>query len=67
MPTPRSGLTAGALEGRLHVTGGEALSFRDVFGAHEVSDPTFDRWTAVPIFRRRAMAWPRPASAIAGT
>ena len=46
MPTPRSGLTAGALAGRLHVTGGEALSSRDVFGEHEVYDPTTDRWTA---------------------
>jgi hypothetical protein len=46
MPTPRSGLTAGALAGRLHVTGGEALSSRDVYGAHEVYDPMADRWTA---------------------
>ena len=46
MPTARSGLTAGALEGRLHVTGGEALSSRDVFGDHEVYDPMAGRWTA---------------------
>jgi hypothetical protein len=36
----------GALAGRLHVTGGEALSSGDVYGEHEVYDTTADRWTA---------------------
>jgi N-acetylneuraminic acid mutarotase len=46
MPTARSGLTAGALVSQLHVTGGEALSSRDVFGDHVVYDPIGGRWTA---------------------
>jgi hypothetical protein len=36
----------GALAGRLHVTGGEALSSVDVYGEHEAYDTTADRWTA---------------------
>ena len=28
------------------MTGGEALSSGDVYGEHEVYDPTTDRWTA---------------------
>ena len=44
MPTPRGGLTAGALGGRIHVTGGEAFSPRRTFGQHEANDPKTDVW-----------------------
>ena len=48
MPTARGGLTAAALDGALHVTGGESLSSSATFGQHEVYDPTSDRWTTLP-------------------
>jgi hypothetical protein len=45
MPTPRGGLSAAALDGRIHVTGGEDLATGETFGAHEVYDPLSDQWT----------------------
>ena len=45
MPTPRGGLTAAALAGRLHVTGGEDLGTGATFAEHEVHDPATGRWT----------------------
>ena len=44
---PRSGLTAGVLDGHIHVTGGESLSPGRTFGEHEVYDPATARWTAL--------------------
>ena len=45
LPTPRSGLTAGVLDGHIHVTGGESLSQGRTFGEHEAYDPTTATWT----------------------
>lgn len=47
MPTPRGGLTAAAVEGRLHVTGGEDLDTSHTFGEHEVYDPKTNSWTTL--------------------
>ena len=45
MPTPRGGLAATALGGRLHALGGAA---GDPTPAHEVYEPAADRWSAAP-------------------
>ena len=42
LPTPRGGLAATALDGRLHALGG---STERVSNAHEVYDPATNRWT----------------------
>jgi hypothetical protein len=47
LPTARSGLMAGVLDGHGHVTGGESLSLGRTFGEHEAYDPTTARWTAL--------------------
>ena len=47
LPTARSGLTAGVLNGYVHVTGGESLSHGRTFGEHEAYDPTTATWTAL--------------------
>jgi N-acetylneuraminic acid mutarotase len=47
LPTPRSGLTAGVLDGHIHVTGGESLSLGRTFGEHEAYDPATAKWTAL--------------------
>ena len=47
LPTARSGLTAGVLNGHVHVTGGESLSPGRTFGEHEAYDPTTATWTAL--------------------
>ena len=44
LPTPRGGLTAAAVAGRIHVTGGEAFNPGRTFGQHEVFDPASGRW-----------------------
>jgi hypothetical protein len=44
MPTRRGGLTASALDGRIHVTGGEDLDTGDTYAAHEVYDPAGNQW-----------------------
>jgi hypothetical protein len=50
MPTARGGLTAPALDGRLHVTGGEDLGSGKRFAEHEVYDPAAGAWaTAEPL------------------
>jgi N-acetylneuraminic acid mutarotase len=46
MPTRRGGLTAAAVKGRIHVTGGEDLNSGETFAEHEVYDPATDRWTS---------------------
>jgi hypothetical protein len=51
LPTPRGGLAATALAGRLHAVGGSA---GDPTTAHEVYDPRADRWSVGP-----PMATPR--------
>jgi N-acetylneuraminic acid mutarotase len=45
MPTPRGGISAGLIQGRIHVTGGEAFSPRRTFDRHEVYDPRTDSWS----------------------
>jgi hypothetical protein len=49
MPTARSGTGAEALEGRIHVLGGEGWveEFGGVFRAHEVYDPKTNTWAKV--------------------
>lgn len=42
MPTPRGGLGAAVLDGRIHAVGG---SVRFALNVHEVYDPATDRWT----------------------
>ncbi len=44
MPTPRGGLAAAALEGRVHVVGGEAFDPGRTFDAHETYDPAAGHW-----------------------
>ncbi len=48
MPTPRGGLVASVVAGRVHVTGGEAFSPRQTFAQHEVYDPATNSWSAEP-------------------
>jgi N-acetylneuraminic acid mutarotase len=45
MPTRRGGLTAAALNGRLHVLGGEAFDPERTFPEHEVYDPSSNTWS----------------------
>jgi N-acetylneuraminic acid mutarotase len=50
MPTPRSGVGAAALNGRLHVLGGEAY-LNDLVGTyrtHEAFDPKSNSWQRLP-------------------
>jgi len=49
MPTARSGTGADALDGKVHVLGGEGWveEFGGVFRAHEVYDPKTNSWTKV--------------------
>jgi N-acetylneuraminic acid mutarotase len=49
MPTARSGTGAEALDGRIHVLGGEGWveEFGGVFRAHEVYDPKTNSWSKV--------------------
>jgi N-acetylneuraminic acid mutarotase len=44
MPTPRSGIAAAVLGGRLYVFGGESPS--KTFDENEEYDPAVDAWTA---------------------
>lgn len=44
LPTARSGLAAAALDGRIHVVGGEGTA--GTFEENEVYDPATDSWTA---------------------
>ncbi len=49
LPTPRGGVAAAVLNGRLHVVGGEGADRSDgVFADHEAYDPVADRWTTLP-------------------
>lgn len=45
IPTARGGLTAAALDGRIHVTGGEDVHPDRTFDEHHVYDPASDTWT----------------------
>lgn len=50
MPTPRSGVGAAAVNGRVHVVGGEAY-LNDLVGTyrtHEAYDPKSNSWTRLP-------------------
>ena len=62
MPTPRSGCVATALDGKLHVIGGESVqrAFTGVFDAHEVYDPATNAWSVA-----QSMPTARHAFAIA--
>jgi len=44
MPSSRGGLTAGTVNGRIHVTGGEELGGGLTFTAHEAFDPVTGTW-----------------------
>ena len=47
IPTPRAGVAAAVLDGRLHVFGGEGASTgTGVFAEHEAYDPDTNRWEA---------------------
>jgi len=50
MPTARSGIGAAALDGKIHVLGGEGWveEFGGVFRAHEVYDPKTNSWAKYP-------------------
>jgi len=62
MPTARSGTGAEALDGRIHVLGGEGWveEFGGVFRAHEVYDPKTNSWAKLP-----RMLTPRHGFAVA--
>ena len=50
MPTVSGGLTASAVAGRIHVTGGEDLFSSRTFSAHHAYDPATNRWeTLAPL------------------
>jgi hypothetical protein len=51
MPTARGGLASAALDGRIHVVGGESFGAGSrTFHEHEIYDPSTDTWTsAVPL------------------
>jgi N-acetylneuraminic acid mutarotase len=48
LPTPRSGLTAAYVDGRIHVGGGEDIDAASVFGQHEVLDLASRTWSRLP-------------------
>lgn len=50
MPTPRSALAGGVLNGRIYVTGGEGQTgtYMMTFRALESYDPAANRWTVMP-------------------
>jgi N-acetylneuraminic acid mutarotase len=49
MPTPRSSITAGVLNGLIHVVGGENVEKNCVYAQHEVYDPAKDSWVQYPV------------------
>lgn len=48
LPTATSGFTAGAVDGQIHVVGGEALRLDATFDQHAVYDPLTDTWATLP-------------------
>jgi N-acetylneuraminic acid mutarotase len=48
MPTPRSGLAADVIDGRIHVTGGEDIDVLCTYNRHEVYDLVTDSWERQP-------------------
>ncbi len=48
MPSPRGGLTAAVVGGRIHVTGGEELAGGQTYAAHESFDPSTGVWQTLP-------------------
>ena len=48
MPSPAGGLTAAAVGGRIHVTGGEDLYSSNTYGNHYAYDPATDTWEVLP-------------------
>ena len=61
LPTPRSGVGAVALNGKIHVLGGEEWSHNraGVFRQHEAYDPKTNRWSLLP-----PMQFPRHGLAV---
>ena len=59
LPTVRGALAAAVLDGKIHAVGSIGWRGRNT-PAHEVYDPAANRWTAPPIFRRRATSWRSP-------
>ena len=54
LPTPRGGLAAAVVNGRIHVGGGEELSTGRTFDTHEIYDPETGAWeTGVPMVAPR--------------
>lgn len=45
---PRSGFTAGVLDGVIHVTGGESLTSGNTFPTHEIYDAAAQQWVMAP-------------------
>lgn len=48
IPTPRSGITSGVIEGKIHVTAGEGHPSGATISSHEVYDPATDTWATFP-------------------
>lgn len=48
MPTPRSGLAADVIGGKIHVAGGENIDVACTYNRHEVYNPATDTWTRSP-------------------
>ena len=50
MPTARGGITAGTIQGKIHVAGGEDfyVSPNCTLGQHEAFDPINDSWSTLP-------------------
>ena len=53
MLNPRSGFTAGVIEGRIHVTGGEDIETGRVLDSHEYYDIDARRWLSAPPLPQR--------------
>jgi hypothetical protein len=67
VPTPRSGLAAAVLDGRIHVLGGESPDPPAIFDEHEVFDPLAGAWTPAPLLPRGATASGRSWSTVGST
>ena len=48
IPTPRSGITSGVIDGKIHVTAGEGHPSGITISSHEVYDPATDSWATFP-------------------
>src|SRR5688572_16647022 len=48
IPTPRSGITSGVIDGKIHVTAGEGHPSGVTLSSHEVYDPATNTWATFP-------------------